>query len=146
MRGIATLALVGALAAAATPAAAENWRRFSTSDRIVYLVDLDTLAAVDGVSAVHFARVPTEGAADNQEHEREEVAVRCSDGYSRTTLNLTFGPDGAETDRYAEQTEWEATPGGGIYGLIKSFACDDMRPQGSDWPSVAAFIAAGRGR
>jgi hypothetical protein len=51
-----------------------------------------------------------------------------------------------ETDRYSEDTPWEATPAGGIYGAIKSFACEEMRPQAARFPTIAAFIAAGRGQ
>ncbi|WP_395944999.1 hypothetical protein [Brevundimonas sp.] len=145
MRGIAKLTIIVAALVAATPAGAENWSRFSSSDRTAYLVDQDTLTAVDGVVTVRFARIPTQGDAGDQSHESEEVAIRCSDGQSRTTADVTHGPDGAETDRVAEDGAWEATPSGGVYGALKSFACDDMRPQGESWPTIAAFIAAGRG-
>jgi hypothetical protein len=145
MRGIATFALIAGLTLTAQSAAAESWSRFSATDRIAYLVDLDQLNAVDGVVAARFARVPSQGDAADQSHEIEEVSIRCSDGQSRTTTNVTFGADGAETDRYSEETPWEATPAGGIYGALKSFACDSMRPRGDTWPTIAAFIAAGRG-
>ncbi|MBA4808624.1 hypothetical protein [Brevundimonas sp.] len=146
MRGIAKLTLISVVAlAAATPAAAENWARFSASDRVVYLVDQDTLTPVDGVATARFARVPAQGDATDLSHETEELAIRCSDGQSRTTAMVTYGPDGAETDRIAEDGAWDDTPSGGIYGGIKSFACEDMRPQARSWPTIADFIAAGRG-
>ncbi|WP_426024417.1 hypothetical protein [Brevundimonas sp. PWP3-1b1] len=140
------LAAMMATAALASPVAAESWAAFSRSDATVYLVDLDGLTPVDGVATTRMARVPARGDAANLSHETEEVMVRCSDGQSRSGATVTYGPDGAETDRYSEDTPWEATPSGGIYGGIKSFACEEMRPQNTAFPTIAAFIAGGRGQ
>lgn len=140
------VAAILATAAIASPSAAESWATFSRSDATVYLVDVDALAPVDGVATTRMARVPARGEATNLSHETEEVMVRCSDGQSRSGATVTYGADGAETDRYSEDTPWEATPAGGIYGAIKSFACEDMRPQTAAFPTIAAFIAGGRGQ
>lgn len=140
------MAAILATAAIASPSAAESWAAFSRSDATVYLVDVDALAPVDGVATTRMARVPARGEATNLSHETEEVMVRCSDGQSRSGATVTYGADGAETDRYSEDTPWEATPAGGIYGAIKSFACEDMRPQTAAFPTIQAFIAGGRGQ
>lgn len=140
------VAAIMATAAIASPSAAESWAAFSRSDATVYLVDVDALAPVDGVATTRMARVPARGEATNLSHETEEVMVRCSDGQSRSGATVTYGADGAETDRYSEDTPWEATPAGGIYGAIKSFACEDMRPQTAAFPTIQAFIAGGRGQ
>ena len=140
------MAAIMATAAIASPSAAESWAAFSRSDATVYLVDVDALTPVDGVATTRMARVPARGEATNLSHETEEVIVRCSDGQSRSGATVTYGADGAETDRYSEDTPWEATPAGGIYGAIKSFACEDMRPQTAAFPTIQAFIAGGRGQ
>ena len=140
------VAAILATAAIASPSAAESWAAFSRSDATVYLVDVDALTPVDGVATTRMARVPARGDATNLSHETEEVMVRCSDGQSRSGATVTYGADGAETDRYSEDTPWEATPAGGIYGAIKSFACEDMRPQTASFPTIQAFIAGGRGQ
>jgi len=140
------VAAILATAAIASPSTAESWAAFSRSDATVYLVDIDALTPVDGVATTRMARVPARGDATNLSHETEEVMVRCSDGQSRSGATVTYGADGAETDRYSEDTPWEATPAGGIYGAIKSFACDDMRPQTAAFPTIQAFIAGGRGQ
>lgn len=132
--------------AVATPAAAESWSRFSNSDRTVYLVDLDALTPVEGVVTTRLARVPAQGPATDLSRETEEVMVRCSDGQSRSGASVTYDASGAETDRYSEDTPWEATPNGGVYGAIKSFACDNMRPESKSWPTIQAFIEDGRGK
>jgi len=140
------VAAILATAAIASPSAAESWAAFSRSDATVYLVDVDALTPVDGVATTRMARVPARGEATDLSHETEEVMVRCSDGQSRSGATVTYGADGAETDRYSEDTPWEATPAGGIYGAIKSFACEDMRPQTAAFPTIQAFIAGGRGQ
>jgi len=145
IRTIGVVAIL-ATAAIASPSAAESWAAFSRSDTTVYLVDIDALTPVDGVATTRMARVPARGDATNLSHETEEVMVRCSDGQSRSGATVTYGADGAETDRYSEDTPWEATPAGGIYGAIKSFACEDMRPQTAAFPTIQAFIAGGRGQ
>jgi len=146
MKKLALLALVGGAVLAATPSAAETWVRFSASDAVVYLVDQDMLTGVDGVVAARFARVPTHGDAGDLSYKIEELSVRCSDGQSRSTTTISFGPDGAETDRETDDAPWEDAPSGGVYGAMKSFACDDMRPQGQTYPTIQALIEAGRGR
>ena len=140
------VAAILATAAIASSSAAESWAAFSRSDATVYLVDVDALTPVDGVATTRMARVPARGEATNLSHETEEVMVRCSDGQSRSGATVTYGADGAETDRYSEDTPWEATPAGGIYGAIKSFACEEMRPQTAAFPTIQAFIAGGRGQ
>lgn len=132
--------------AGASPAAAESWAAFSRSDATVYLVDLDAMTAVDGVITTRLARVHARGAATDLSHETEEVMVRCADGQSRSGATVAYGADGAETDRYSEDMPWEATPEGGIYGAIKSFACEELRPQTAAFPTIQAFIAGGRGQ
>ena len=145
---IRTIGLAATMAAVAlaSPVAAESWATFSRSDATVYLVDLDGLTPVDGVATTRMARVSARGDAANLSHETEEVMVRCSDGQSRSGATVTYGPDGAETDRYSEDTPWEATPSGGVYGGIKSFVCEEMRPQTTAFPTISAFIAGGRGQ
>ncbi|GAW41552.1 hypothetical protein SH203_01960 [Brevundimonas sp. SH203] len=143
---VATSALGLAMFGLASPAAAESWAAFSRSDATVYLVDVDALTPVDGVVTTRMARVHARGEATDLSHETEEVMVRCSDGQSRSGATVTYGKDGAETDRYSEDAPWEATPTGGIYGAIKSFACDALRPQAAGFPTIPAFIAAGRGQ
>ncbi|MRL70061.1 hypothetical protein [Brevundimonas sp. SPF441] len=138
------VAAILATAAIASPSAAESWAAFSRSDTTVYLVDIDALAPVDGVATTRMARVPARGEATNLSHETEEVMVRCSDGQSRSGATVTYGADGVEADRYSEDTSWEATNSTSIYGAIKHYACEDMRPQTAAFPTIQAFIAGGR--
>lgn len=145
---IAAVASAAACAALglASAARAESWAAFSRSDATVYMLDIDALTPVDGVVTTRMARVHARGDAADLSHETEEVMVRCSDGQSRSGATVAYGADGAETDRYSEDTPWEATPAGGVYGAIKSFACEDLRPQAARFPTIQAFIAAGRGQ
>ena len=133
--------------AAAAPASAENWGRFSNSDHTVYLVDLDAMTPVDGVVTTWLARVPAQGPATDLRRDTEEVMVRCADGKVRSGASVTYDASGAETDRSNDDTPWDTVSEGGVYGAIKSFACDGLRPSGPTfWPSIQAFIEGGRGK
>ncbi|KAK0332045.1 hypothetical protein LTR94_026485 [Friedmanniomyces endolithicus] len=145
MRGIAALLTVAVASTAfVAPASAETWKRFSASDRTVYLVDEDSLVPVEGVVTTRFARVPTRGEAADQTHDIEEVQFRCADSQSKTVVEISYGADGAEAERFADEAEWEAAPTSGLIAQLKSLACDNMRAQGESFASIAAFIAAGR--
>lgn len=148
MSGLVKSLLAGAFVlAAATPAGAESWSRFSSSDRTAYLVDMDAMTPVDGVVTTRLARVPSQGPATDLSRETEEVMVRCSDGKVRSGATVTYDASGAEMDRYSEDTPWETVSEGGVYGGIKAFACDNMRPSDStSWPTIPAFIEGGRGK
>lgn len=143
MKIAAAVAALSALGVAG-PVAAQTWTLFSTTDRTAYLVDADTLAATDGMATPHLARVPRTGDAGDLSYDTEEVEVRCSDQQSRSGLSVSYGPDGAETDRYSEESPWERAPEGTIYANVVSFVCGDRRPGGTPYPDIAAFIAAGR--
>lgn len=145
MRGITTITLiVAATAAAAFPASAETWRRFSASDSTVYLIDEDSLTPVEGVVTAHFARVPSQGAENDLSHRVEEILFRCSASQSRTMVEISYGEDGTEAERETVEADWEPASDSGLYGAVKSLACNDMRSGGQTWPSVAAFVAGGR--
>lgn len=139
-----TSAIAVAALAAAAPAMAENWTVFSNSDQTAYLIDVDTLAQADGQAVARIARVPRQGDVADQRHETEEVEVRCADQTSRSGLTVSYGPDGAETDRYTEEMPWERARQGTIYAEVVSYVCDGMRPAGASAPTIAAFVAAGR--
>ena len=130
----------------AAPATAETWARFSSTDRTAYLVDLDTLTPADGLASTRIARVPVGDDAAERGHEVEEVAIRCADKQFRSGATISYGPDGLETDRYAEETPWEPARDGTLYANVMSFVCEDMRPANAiPYPTLQAFME-GRGR
>lgn len=145
MSGIAKYLIVGAAALAiATPAAAERWAQFSANDQTIYFVDLDTLTPVDGIVSAHMGRAPAKGDASDLSYDTEVVLMRCADGQSKPGEIVTYGPDGAETDRYTDDGPWG--PSGGVYESIKRIACENALPASTPFPTIAAFITAGRGQ
>lgn len=145
MSGIAKYLIAGAaVLAIATPAVAENWAQFSSNDQTIYLVDLDTLTPVDGIVSAHMGRVPAKGDATDLSYDTEVVLMRCSDGQSKSGENVSYGPDGAETDRYTDEGPW--SPSGGVYESIKRIACDNALPASTPYPTPSDFIKAGRGQ
>ncbi|QYC10331.1 hypothetical protein [Brevundimonas nasdae] len=144
MSGIAKYLTIGAAALAiATPAAAESWAQFSSNDQTLYVIDLDTLTPVDGIVSAHMGRVPAKGDASDLSYDTEVVLMRCADGQSKPGEIVTYGPDGAETDRYTDEGPWGAS--GGVYESIKHIACENALPATTPYPTIAALIAAKRG-
>jgi hypothetical protein len=147
--GRITRIITGAVLATAlaAPAGAETWARFSSTDRTVYLVDLDTLTPTDGLANSRIARVPLGDDAAERGHEVEEITMRCADKQFRSGATISYGPDGAETDRYTEETAWEPARDGTLYAGVMSFVCEDMRPaDATPYPTLKAFMEGGRGR
>ena len=131
----------------AAPATAETWARFSSTDRTAYLVDLDTLTPTEGLATTRIARVPLGDDAAERGHEVEEITIRCADKQFRSGATISYGPDGAETDRYTDETPWEPAREGTLYAGVLSFACEDMRPaDATPYPTLQAFMEGGRGR
>ena len=141
------LAATATIAAAPATAMAESWARFSTTDRTAYLVDLDTLSPTDGLAKTRIARVPLGEDASERGHEVEELTVRCTDKQFQSGATISYGPDGAEIDRYTEETPWEPARDGTLYANVVSFVCEDMRPaDATSYPTLQAFIEGGRAR
>ena len=57
---------------------------------------------------------------------------------------VEYGPDGAEVDRYPDESDWVSARAGTIPGILKEIACDGVRANPPTWPTVRAFIEAGR--
>ena len=92
MRGIATFALIAGLTLTAQSAAAESWSRFSATDRIAYLVDLDQLNAV-ALNQVVVRRSDVRHGLASTEH---QIGQRAGDetgiGLDQGHLDAVVGP------------------------------------------------------
>lgn len=125
--------------------AAEEWRPFARSQTYVYLAELGTPQAVDGVTTVRMARVPrAPSSPDSRRHAVEIYQVRCGDGQVRGMRFEEYGDDGALEDGYDEQGEWEAVLPASNLAFIKTLVCEGARPEGRPWPSLPAFLASPR--
>lgn len=131
--------------APAAAAPADEWASFSRNDRTIYLIHMKDLTAVDNVTQVRIARVPTQGAADDFSYRLDEYELRCRQNQARQTSEAEFGPDGQEVERYPEaDAEWETIRPTSLAAYFKPIACDGAVSQDKPASSIQAFIARGR--
>lgn len=132
------------LAAPAAPATAD-WHPFSRSPTRVYMVDVGGMAVREGVATARIARVPLDAVeAADYSHVAEDFELRCDTGESRTTVTTEYGPDGVQIDQYEDPSPWEAIRENSLDEYLKGVVCDGNRSPPPTWPTIQAFIDAGR--
>lgn len=130
----------------ASSAAAEEWTTISGSPSVSYLADLSSIATVGDDTTIRVARVPLPLQPGDYSHKVNEYAIRCAANQSRILVEVEYGPDGAELDRYPETDATWDTPLPDSFGaLIKRIACDNARGQGASAESLKAYIDGGAG-
>ncbi|MFP5297327.1 MAG: surface-adhesin E family protein [Alphaproteobacteria bacterium] len=135
----------GALLIAAGPAAAENWNSYSRSPNNVFMADVDSIATTDGVTSIVIAMVPLRTEAGDYSHSLETYEFQCGGGRWRPAGVVEIGPDGAELDRFPEEgAAWEPVRPNTMPDYLKQIACDGSRADPPTWPTIRAFIDAGR--
>jgi hypothetical protein len=138
--------LTGAIALTfAGPAAADTWQAFSRSDHNAFMAEVDGITTEGEITSIRVATVPREGEAGDLSHSVETYQFRCRASRWRTAGVVEFGPDGAEAGQYPEEdAEWEPVRQNTMPGFLKDIACDGARAEPPHWPTIRAFIEAGR--
>ena len=127
------------------PAAAETWQAYSRSAANAFMADVDSIASEGGITSIKVATVPRAGEAGDLSHSIETYEFRCDAGRWRTVGVIELGPDGTEADRFPEEdAEWEPLRPNTMPNYLKEIACDGARALPPHWPSIQAFIEAGR--
>ena len=128
----------------ATPAAAETWHAFSRSANAAYMADVDAIVVEGEITRIPLAIVPLRGEAGDFSHTIDVYEFRCGPKQWRSPVSVEYGPDGAEAARYPDESDWLNARDGTIPGILKEVACDGVRANPPTWPTVRAFIEAGR--
>ncbi len=141
---IAILLGTAALAAAG-PVAAESWQAYSRSQNNAYMAEVEGIVTEGDITAIRVATVPRTGEAGDLSFSVETFQFQCARERWRTAGIIEFGPDGAEIGQYPEQdAEWETVRRDTMPGYLKEIACDGARAVPPHWPSIQAFVEAGR--
>ncbi len=139
--------------AAAAPAVApqpatpvEDWHAFSNNVDRVYLADIGTLARTGDVTTLRVARVSRRPTSPTDlSHTIDEFAFRCAAGQVRAGSTVEYGADGTQADRYDDGGDFEAIREDTLDDFAKPYACDGARGNPPSYPSIRAFMDAGRG-
>lgn len=150
--GAVWLAMAGASSAqdaaapaAPTSAAGSEWHVFSRSADRAYLVDLGTVRDGDGAKTVEVARVSRRNAAGDYSHSVEGYSLRCSANQVRLGQTVVHDATGAEAERFDDGADWDDIREGSVDEYVKLQVCDNHRSAPPNYPSIRAFIDAGRG-
>jgi len=139
------LVTVLAVASLATPAGAETWHAFSRNQTMAFLADVDSIAVNGDITAVRVAKASLRGEAGDFSHTVETYEFQCAGNRWRTAGLVEHGPDGAEGDTFPEEgAAWEPARDNTLPAYLKQIACDGDRAKPPHWPTVRAFIEAGR--
>ncbi|MCS6626412.1 hypothetical protein N0B44_26165 [Roseibacterium beibuensis] len=127
------------------PAAAETWQAYSRSQNNAFMADADSIAAEGGITSIRVATVPRAGESGDLSHSIETYQFRCGASQWRTAGVVEYGPDGSEAGQYPEEdAAWEPVRPNTMPNYLKEIACDGARAVPPHWPSIQAFIEAGR--
>lgn len=134
---------------AAPPAPVEaasgpQWRRFSETQSSTYLLDMASIQSADGGAMIRIARVSKRLEAGDYSHVVDQFGVRCAAGETRVESSSEIGPDGEIADSYAADEPWAPATRGSFDAAVKEVACGEMEPNQAPFPSVRAWIDAGR--
>ena len=127
----------------ATPAG-EDWNPFSRSAVKVYLTEVNGFKTTGDVTSARIARVPLSGQPGDYSYASDEIEFRCVVKQSRTVASTEYGPDGVQTDRYEDPEEWAPYTPNTRDAYLSMIVCDGDRANPPTWPSIKAYIDAGR--
>ncbi len=144
--------LLAALASPQDPAPAPaaavqegpRWGVFSRDTRGAFLIDMGGLARDGDVVTAPIARVRA-GAADGDfSHVRDTFEIDCAGNRSRLISSADVEADGETGETFPADEPWAAINEGSLDAGIHRMTCGDFMPAGDSYPSVRAYIEAGR--
>jgi hypothetical protein len=131
-------------APAQTAPAGEDWNPFSRSTAKVYMADVNGFVTTGDVISVRVAKVSLTGAPGDYSYAVDQIEMRCAAKQSRLVFSIEYGPDGVQTDRFDDPEEWAPYAPETRDAYLSQLVCDGDRASPPTWPSVKAFIDAGR--
>ena len=141
---VAVLMGVTALAFAGS-AAAETWHAFSRSASNAFMAEVEGIMTAGEITSIRVATVPRTGETGDLSHAIETYQFRCPAQQWRTAGVVEFGPDGSELGQYPEvDAAWEPLRPDTMPNYLKEIACDGARAVPPHWPTIRAFVEAGR--
>ena len=136
--------VLGGTAAPVATATTPEWWAFSRGGQRNYLIDVNSVARNGDELTVTVARIPKDTAAGDYSHTMDQFGIRCRARQSHVVTSSEAFEDGVPEDPFTTDEPWEAISAGSFDDGIREIACENMRPQPPSYPSVKAYIDAGR--
>lgn len=121
-----------------------QWGAFARDSQRIYLIDTAGMTRTGEVASASVARVRRENPAGDFSHVLDVFEVRCDANQSRLTSSTDVEADGESGEAYTAEEPWLAIREGSLDGQVREVACGDATPTGLRYPSVKAYIEAGR--
>lgn len=134
---------------AAAPAEAaparEDWNAVSRSATRVYMVDVSSIKASGDATSVNLARVPLNPATPTaRNYTVAAMEFRCSAKESRAASETDYDEAGVALDPVETGETFSAYEPETLDAYIAAVVCEGARAEPPTYPSIAAFIDAGR--
>lgn len=131
---------------AAGGASAQEWHSISRNAERVYLADVGGMGVVDDITTIMVARVARRPSSPTDySYTADEYAYKCAANQVRPGASVEYGEDGTETNRFEDGGDWETVRPDTLDAFVKQVACDGERANPPVFPSIKAFMDAGRG-
>lgn len=132
-------------AAAAPAQASQDWNAISRSSTRVYMVDVSSIKPSGDVTAVSLARVPLNPPTPS-DHSYTLVAMefRCSAKQSRAVSETDHDEAGAAQDPFDTGETFSPYEADTLDAYIAAVVCEGSRAEPPTYPSIIAFMEAGR--
>jgi len=122
----------------------QDWHPFSRSSIRIYMADVKSIATMEDVTRVSVAKPSLQGQPGDYSYAVEVVEFKCAIKHSRSTTETEFGPEGTQIDQYEDPSPWEPYSITSRDAFLASVVCDGERAPPPTWPSIKAWVDAGR--
>lgn len=144
-----TLAIIGGAvlalsAASAWAQTAPSWGAFARDSQRIYLIDTANMVRDGDTVRATIARVRRNAEAGDYSHVVDVFEIQCDGRQSRMMSSMDVEADGETGDAYEEAEPWSAIRAGAFDAQIHEMTCGDVVPAGASYPTIKAFIDAGR--
>ena len=125
--------------------AGQDWNAVSRSATRVYMVDVSSLKITGDVTSIILARVPLNAETPgDQTHVTVEMEYRCGAKESRALAETEHDAAGAPMERFEMGETFTPYAAKTLDSYIATVACEGARAEPPTFPSIKAFIDAGR--
>jgi hypothetical protein len=125
--------------------AGEDWNAVSRSTTRVYMVDAQSIKTVGDVTEVRLARVPLNPESqEDKSWTQVNMAFRCRAKESRAVSEIEHDEMGVAQEPFDTGEDFSPYTGDMLDAYVAAVVCDGDRAQPPTYPSIAAFMAAGR--
>lgn len=147
----AALSLAGAALAQDPPAAGmqiieegPRWGAFGRDSAKVYLINTAEIARDGDVARGSIVRLRRDSPAGDFSHVLDVFEVKCEGNQSRLLSTADIEGDGESGAPETVDEPWLPIRAGSLDNQIRDILCGDMSPTGLRYPSIKAYVEAGR--